>query len=150
MRSLFRMALGWLLCVALLVGPAVAADTEALLIESQAGPVHTFFVQVARTSKERETGLMFREELSPNGGMLFDFDRPQPVAMWMRNTLIPLDMIFIEDDGRIAGIAENTVPHSLDIIRSPGPVSAVLEIKGGMSERLQLKAGDRVRHSMFE
>ena len=105
---------------------------------------HRFTVEVVRTPQEQQQGLMFRQSLAPDGGMLFPYSPPQPIAFWMKNTLIPLDMIFIRPDRTIAGIAENTVPLSLDLVRSPEPVIAVLEIAGGRSAELGIKAGDRV------
>src|SRR5262249_29729412 len=110
---------------------------------------HRFTVELARTSEERAVGLMFRTAMAPERGMLFAYDREQPVSMWMKNTFIPLDMLFIRADGRIANIAEWTTPRSLDEIASKGPVKAVLELNGGTAARLGLKPGDQVRHSLF-
>ena len=87
---------------------------------------------------------MFRQSLAPNHGMLFPFDPPKMAGFWMKNTLIPLDMIFIKADGTIANIAENTVPLSLDPVVSADEVAAVLEITGGRSAELGISAGDRV------
>lgn len=87
---------------------------------------------------------MFRERLGPQEGMIFPFDPPRPASFWMKNTLIPLDMIFIRTDGSIARIAAMTVPHSLDQVESGEPVAAVLEIAGGRAAELGLKEGDRV------
>ena len=129
-------------------GPQYLAKSE-LEIDS-GGQRHKFMVEVARNSNERATGLMFRTEMAPDAGMLFDYDREQPVSMWMKNTFIPLDMLFIRADGRIANIAEWTTPRSLDEVASKGPVKAVLELNGGTAARLGLKAGDRVRHALFQ
>jgi uncharacterized membrane protein (UPF0127 family) len=82
--------------------------------------------------------------------MLFDYDPPQPVAFWMKNTFISLDIIFIDGDGRILNIAENTTPLSLERLRSAGEVRGVLEINGGLSAKLGIKPGDKVRHELFE
>ncbi len=87
---------------------------------------------------------MHRQSLAPNAGMLFPYDVPQPASFWMKNTLIPLDMIFIRADGTIARIAANTVPHSLQSVESGEPVAAVLEIAGGRSAQLGIAEGDRV------
>ena len=118
-------------------------EQVALTIRSS-GKTHRFTVEVARTPQEQQRGLMFRESLAPDRGMIFPYDPPQPVAFWMQNTLIPLDMIFIRADGTIANIAENTVPLSLESVPSAGDVAAVLEIAGGRSAQLGLKAGDTV------
>ena len=105
---------------------------------------HDFIVEVARTSEEQSQGLMFRERLGPNEGMLFPFPSPRPAGFWMKNTLIPRDMIFIRTDGTIALIAAYTVPHSTLSVESGEPVGAVLEIAGGRSAQLGIEAGDRV------
>jgi uncharacterized membrane protein (UPF0127 family) len=93
---------------------------------------------------------MFRESMDPDHGMLFDFHAVAPVSMWMRNTILSLDMLFIGEDGQIKGIAANTVPYSETVISSPGPVRAVLELNAGSAERLRITTGDRVRHPIFE
>jgi uncharacterized protein len=102
-----------------------------------------FQVEVARTPVEQAQGLMFRERLGPDEGMLFPFDPPRPASFWMKNTLIPLDMIFIRADGTIARIAANTVPHSLEPVAVGEPVVAVLEIAGGRAAELGIDEGDR-------
>jgi len=117
---------------------------QILLTVHSGGKSHRFTVEVARTPEEQQRGLMFRESLAPDRGMIFPYDPPQPVGFWMKNTLIPLDMIFIRADGTIANIAENTVPLSLDSVPSAGDAAAVLEIAGGRSAQLGIKAGDRV------
>jgi uncharacterized membrane protein (UPF0127 family) len=111
--------------------------------------VHAFAVELATNDAERERGLMFRKELPEGQGMLFDFQRDQPVAFWMHNTYIPLDMMFIRSDGRIMRIEENAKPESDDLIPSGSPVRAVLEVIGGTSRRLAIKAGDHVTGSFF-
>lgn len=108
------------------------------------GRTHRFTVEVARSAEEQAYGLMNRAELGPGQGMIFPYDPPQPVAFWMKDTLIPLDIIFIGPGGTILRIAENTVPLSLDNVPSGGPVEAVLELAGGRAGELGLKAGDRV------
>jgi uncharacterized protein len=130
-------------------GPARAAELETLEIAGKSG-VHVFSVEMARTPAERERGLMFVRELPEGRGMLFDFEHDQEVAMWMRNTYIPLDMLFIRGDGRIQRIAENTEPKSERIIPSGGPVRAVLEVIGGTARKLGIVPGDRVAHPMFK
>lgn len=126
--------------------PAAVADdaaTVAVTIRS-AGGTHVFRVEMARTPMEQSRGLMYRTELAPDGGMLFPFDPPRPAAFWMKNTYIPLDMIFIGEDSRIARIAANTTPYSLEPVESGVPVIAVLEIAGGRAEASGLAVGDKV------
>ena len=108
-----------------------------------------FQVEVMRTESERARGLMFRRYMPEDRGMLFDFKTEQPVAMWMQNTYIPLDMLFIRADGTIAKIAAMTTPLSEQTISSGEPVRAVLEIAGGASRRLGIAPGDKVAHPMF-
>ena len=115
-----------------------------LTIQSSTG-THRFTVEVAETPEQQAQGLMNRQSLAPNQGMIFPRDPPADASFWMKNTLVPLDMIFIRPDGTIARIAENTVPLSLDPVPSLEPVSAVLEIAGGRSAELGIKAGDKVR-----
>lgn len=114
-----------------------------LTVRSGSG-LHRFIVEIARSPQEQETGLMNRQSLSPDRGMIFPYDPPQPVAFWMKNTLVPLDMIFIRADGSIARIAANTVPLSLEPVPSGEPVAAVLEIAGGRSAELSIRPGDTV------
>jgi uncharacterized protein len=118
-------------------------ETIPLTIRS-GGREHRFTVEVARTSEEQAQGLMWRESLGPNEGMLFPFSASRPASFWMMNTLIPLDMIFIRQDGTIVSIAANAEPHSTVPVEEPQPVAAVLEIAGGRSAELGIKAGDRV------
>ncbi len=115
-----------------------------LTIESQ-GRTHSFTVEVAASPEEQAMGLMYRNALAPDRGMIFPFDPPRQASFWMRNTLIPLDMIFIRTDGTIANIAANTVPLSEQPVLSDGEVAAVLEIAGGRSAELGIRAGDKVR-----
>ena len=150
-RSLPHVRLALLAVLALLYAGAVpvfAAPQTPLVIESGQGS-HTFQVELATTEKERQIGLMFRRKLARDAGMLFDYLKPQPVAMWMKNTYIPLDMLFIAADGRVANIAKRTVPRSLASIASAGRVRAVLEVSAGTTDRLGIKPGDLVRHRVF-
>lgn len=105
-----------------------------------------FQVELAKSPDERRIGLMHRREMAPDHGMLFDFGETAPVAMWMRNTYIALDMLFLRADGEIVNIAHDTVPHSETILSSDGPVRAVLEVPAGTMRLLGIKAGDRVLH----
>jgi hypothetical protein len=125
-----------------------AADESTLEIVTKNG-VHVFTVEIAKTDEERQKGLMFRKELPEGRGMLFDFKPDQHVSMWMRNTYIPLDMLFINGDGTIRRIAENTEPLSEKTIPSGGPVRGVLEVIGGTAKKLGIKAGDKVAHPLF-
>ena len=127
---------------------AAQAAEETLEIVTKNG-VHVFSVELAQSNEERRKGLMFRKELPEGKGMLFDFAPDQEVSMWMRNTYIPLDMLFINADGTIRRIAENTEPLSEKTIPSGGPVRGVLEVIGGTAKKLGISAGDRVAHRFF-
>jgi len=127
----------------------VVFERSELQIETKSGERHRFDIEVARTAQQRARGLMFREELAPDAGMLFINPGDQEIRMWMKNTLIPLDMLFVGADGRILKIVENTVPLSEDIITSGVAARAVIEVNGGTSERLGIEPGDRVRHPVF-
>ena len=130
------------------LAPALALDRTTVEIASKTG-VHVFTVEIADTELARERGLMFRKELPPGRGMLFEFQREQQVGFWMKNTLIPLDMIFIDGRGRIVSIAQNAKPMSEDVIMSGGQVRAVLEVVGGTVRRLGIAPGDRVYNPIF-
>lgn len=148
LRAIFLVACLTLLAICALPLSAIAADRGILEIASRNG-VHVFAVEVMANDADRAKGLMFRKELPEGRGMLFDFEREQNVAMWMKNTYIPLDMIFITGDGRIHRIAENTEPLSERIISSGGPVRGVLEVIGGTARQLGIAPGDRVAHPIF-
>lgn len=124
------------------------AKTESL--EIVAGDTrHIFRVEVARSESERAKGLMFRTNLPEDSGMLFDFGADQIITMWMKNTPLSLDMVFIDAQGRIHRIESRTEPYSERVISSGVPVRAVLEIRGGEAEKRGLKPGQRVKHAMF-
>ena len=127
---------------------ARAANVEPLEIVTKTG-VHVFSVEMATTEEEKTTGLMYRKELADGKGMLFDFSPEQEVSMWMKNTYIPLDMIFIRSDGRILRIAENTEPLSTKIIPSRGLAKGVLEVIAGTAQKYGIAPGDRVAHPLF-
>ena len=132
--------------VALLPGSSLtarSAEQQTLEIASKTG-VHVFAVELAVTDEERARGLMYRRSVPESYGMLFDFKRDQDVSMWMRNTYVSLDMIFIQSDGRIRRIAENTETESDKIISSGGPVRAVLEVVAGTAKKFGIEPGDRV------
>jgi uncharacterized membrane protein (UPF0127 family) len=122
---------------------ARGAEQQTLEIASKTG-VHVFAVELAVTDEERARGLMYRRAVPEFYGMLFDFKRDQEVTMWMKNTYVSLDMIFIQSDGRIRRIAENTETQSEKIIPSGGPVRAVLEVVAGTARKLGIEPGDRV------
>ncbi len=126
-----------------------AVKYQRLSIDGEKG-AQVFFVEVVRSEKERNRGLMFRKEMAVGHGMLFDYYPAQVVAFWMKNTFLPLDIIFIGPDGRIIRIEENAVPHSLRHIPSGGDTRGVLEINGGLSARLGIKPGNLVHHGLFE
>lgn len=137
-------------CLAVMLAPmrADAQSLEPLSITTAAGP-QRFEVEVARNDADRAQGLMFRRSLAADRGMLFDFGRSESVSMWMQNTYISLDMIFIRPDGKVARVAERTEPLSQRIISSGEPVNAVLEVAAGTAQRLGIKPGDHVAHAMF-
>jgi uncharacterized protein len=122
---------------------------EKLEIVTSSGR-HEFSVEVMRSDRDRERGLMFRRFLPQNRGMLFDFEVEQPVMMWMKNTYIPLDMIFISRSGKVVGLAENTEPLSEKIIPSGAPAYGVLEVNAGTIARIGLRIGDTIRHPIFD
>ncbi len=122
--------------------------TAPLSIVTAKGP-QEFTVEVATTPAQMEQGLMFRQSLAADAGMLFDFKTPSPAMMWMKNTLIPLDMLFVDQGGHIVNIAERTVPLSTDTIPAAAPVRAVIELNGGTAARLGIKPGDRVVFPIF-
>ena len=128
-------------------GQPVTAESGLQLIPLEirsGGKVHKFTVEVARTADEQARGLMFRESLAPDRGMIFPYSPPEVASFWMKNTLIPLDMIFIREDGSIARIADNTIPGSLESVSAGEPVVAVLEIAGGRSAELGITDSDTV------
>jgi uncharacterized protein len=127
---------------------AQAASIQPLEIVTKSG-VQVFSVEMATTDQEKETGLMYRKELADGKGMLFDFSPEQQVSMWMKNTFISLDMIFIRADGRILRIAENTEPQSTKIIPSGGLAKGVLEVIAGTARKYGIAPGDRVAHPLF-
>jgi uncharacterized protein len=131
-------------------GIAWAQSVEPLVIVTKDGARKTFQVEVARNEADRAQGLMFRRAMPADHGMLFDFTRVEPVSMWMQNTYLPLDMLFIRADGTIARIAANTEPLSTRTIASGEPVLAVLELNAGTASRLGIKVGDRVEHMLFK
>ena len=144
-----RMLLSLLGAVALTAcgqGVVSAGSTVPLSIATSSGR-HDFKVEVARSPEEQERGLMFRSHLAPDAGMVFPMEPPRNASFWMKNTVIPLDLIFIRPDGSIARIAADAVPYSLSPIDSGEPVSAVLEIAGGRAAALGIVEDDKVTWS---
>ncbi|MCW3475014.1 DUF192 domain-containing protein [Limobrevibacterium gyesilva] len=130
-------------------GPQPELPKEPLTIVTHDSKRHEFIVEMALTPAQQTIGLMFRPKVPPDGGMLFDWGAPRPSQMWMRNTVSSLDMLFINADGSIRHIAERTVPQSLAIVDSNGPVRATLEVAAGTAERLDIRVGDRVLQRIF-
>ena len=110
---------------------------------------HLFKIEIASDDASRAKGLMYRTDMAADAGMLFDFEKTAEVYMWMKNTYISLDMLFVKKDGTIRHIAHKTTPLSLSMISSGGPVRYVLEVKGGTAKRLGLNVGDRLQHQLF-
>ena len=125
-------------------GLAAQQETLLPLAITTAKDTHRFAVEAALTPQQQEQGLMFRKSLADDGGMLFPMNPPRTASFWMKNTLIPLDMLFIRTDGTIAFIAANTTPYSRDPVSAGVPVAAVLELRGGRAAELGIAPGDRV------
>jgi uncharacterized protein len=122
---------------------ALATGAGTLVLKTATGD-HNFNIEVATTKEEQALGLMFRRSLPEDAGMLFIYRPPQPAAMWMKNTLIPLDMVFISPDGSVLRIETHTEPFSTKVIPSEGEISAVLELNAGQADKIGLKRGDKV------
>jgi uncharacterized membrane protein (UPF0127 family) len=134
---------------AAITGPQPKLATEALTIIGQHGKAYHFTVELARTPHEQEVGLMFRKTVPADSGMLFTWPAARLSEMWMKNTLAPLDMVFIGPHGTIRHIAENTVPQSLRVISSHVPVLATLELQGGITAKDDIDVGDKVVAPQF-
>ncbi|MDE8349300.1 MAG: DUF192 domain-containing protein [Acidocella sp.] len=130
-------------------GPQPKLPTEQLTIISDDGKSHVFNVEVASTTAQQDTGLMFRPVVPADSGMLFPWPQPQMSEMWMKNTIAPLDMVFIGADGTVKAIAENTVPYSLKDISSGVPVLATLELQAGITAAEDINVGDKVIAKQF-
>jgi uncharacterized membrane protein (UPF0127 family) len=129
--------------------PQPELPKETLVITTKDGVKHLFHVEMAIDPMQQITGLMFRTSVPEDGGMLFDWGVSRDSQMWMKNTLAPLDMVFINQDGTIRSIAENTVPESLAVIDSRGPVRATLELQAGITAKLGIVVGDKVTQRIF-
>ena len=149
LRYVRALVIGALLCAAYAAAAASVSFEESPLTVDAANGQFEFLVEMAVSPAQRSQGLMFRESLAEDRGMLFDFGQPQRATMWMRNTYVPLDMLFIDMHGQITQIAANTEPLSDAMIASREPVRAVLELRGGVSAKLGIKPGDRVIHPLF-
>jgi uncharacterized protein len=132
-----------------ITGPQPELPKEKLLIVGHDTPEHVFNVEMALNQDQQTVGEMFRTAIPADGGMLFDWSFPRQSQMWMRNTLVSLDMVFINNDGSIRAIAENTTPRSLAIIDSRGPVRATLELAAGTTAKLDIRVGDTVKQRIF-
>ena len=149
MRQLFSvMALLLAVTLSAAAGNPPPLPMTTVVIDTERGPV-TFTCEVAADSASQERGLMFRKTMAPNAGMLFDFHQSDTVSFWMKNTILPLDMVFIRQDGTISSVAPNAVPYSLTPIPSAEPVRAVLEINGGRAAALGIDPDERVHNAIF-
>jgi uncharacterized membrane protein (UPF0127 family) len=146
MRSLTIASL--LLAVSIL--QAKELELESLTITTSDGNVVEYEVEIARTASQMRRGLMFRDTMPENQGMLFVYQPERVATMWMKNTILSLDMLFVDNEGWIINIAENTIPFSLDRISSGQAVRAVVELNAGQVEKNGIQIGDRVRHTLFE
>lgn len=144
----YRLVLAGILLVSGIL-PAWAEGEVSLSIETRDGRHIAYKAELEQSPDELSHGLMNRSSVPDGTGMLFDFGYDHPIAMWMKNTPIPLDMLFVAADGKILKIAQRTVPMSLETIPSPGPVRAVLEVAGGSCERQNIHEGDRLVGSIF-
>lgn len=146
---MIRFILSFVFVAACFIQAAFAQlDVTPLSIRSGEA-THDFTVEIANTPEAIQQGLMFREDLAPDAGMLFDFGTTRQAGMWMKNTLIPLDMLFIVEDGRVVSIARNAQPGSLRSLSAGVPVRAVLELPGGRAKELGIEPGDVVIHPLF-
>ncbi len=143
-----------LLLATLPLQPSFGAEDEVVFGQSEltilsTGHKHAFSVEIAKTADQRNRGLMFRKTMAQKSGMLFLFSEFQDITMWMKNTYIPLDILFLNQNGRIVHIAKSTVPESLDHIFAPVPSISVLELNAGVTSSLNIKVGDKIEHPFF-
>ena len=152
MRDCSGAVVRWPTLLVLLLTWSASAHAQLLqpLTIVTASGRHTFQVELADNDASRAQGLMYRRSLAPDRGMLFDFKRVEPISMWMQNTYVSLDMLFIRPDGTIARVATNAEPLSTRTIPSGEPVLAVLEVVAGTAARLGIKPGDKVEHPLFK
>ncbi|HSZ75173.1 MAG TPA: DUF192 domain-containing protein [Rhizomicrobium sp.] len=145
---LFIFLLAPALAIGAITGPQKQLPLDKITIDTDNGPV-AFTVEMATTPDTQEAGLMFRKTMAPNWGMLFDFHRNVMVSFWMKNTILPLDMLFIRKDGTISSIAPDTTPYSTDSIPAAEPIRAVLEINAGRAAALGILPGEKVHGAIF-
>jgi uncharacterized membrane protein (UPF0127 family) len=148
-----RRILLFLCCLLCLIGGAAQAKEpvlEALTVTTAAGKVIDYRIEVAKTPTQMQRGLMFRDTMPADQGMMFIYVPARTARMWMKNTILSLDMLFVDEDGIIINIAENTTPYSVDTISSAGPVRAVIELNAGQVATHGIAAGDRITHPLFE
>ena len=149
------LALAWLLAVlvaSITTGTADGSDrlpVEKVVVTTAQGDV-SFEAEIAITDETRSRGLMFRRSMGEREAMLFYWDNPEPISMWMRNTYISLDMLFADADGVVVHVATDTVPHSLDVISAGREVSAVMEVVAGTAAKLGIRPGSRLKHRFFD
>lgn len=149
MRPLVAVLFAFVLLGACSQGQSSSAlPTAKIVIDTKNGPT-AFQVEIAADDASRRKGLMFRTELAPDAGMLFDFQQAKYVGFWMKDTPLSLDMLFIRADGTVSTIASDTIPYSEDVVPSSEPVQAVLEIRGGRAGALGIKPGDKVHAAIF-
>jgi uncharacterized protein len=142
-RSAFW-ALFFMLALPAFAQSVVKFDKEPLVIQTTSGQKYNFTVEIADTNEQRQRGLMYRQEMAADAGMIFDFGTSKRVQMWMENTVLPLDMLFVDRAGIVRGVKQNAVPYSRDIIDSVTAVKYVIELNAGAAAKLGLKAGDMV------
>jgi uncharacterized membrane protein (UPF0127 family) len=143
-----RFLLVWLFLMIVPAALAAGLPRDVLLVET-ASSQYRFDVEIADNEAERAEGLMYRQTMADNAGMLFLYPSPRPVEFWMKNTVLSLDIVFVRADGTIARIAANTTPMSEDLIPSGEPVLAVLEVKAGIMRELGINPGDRLRNAKY-
>lgn len=148
LAAAFAASLAFTACATAQTPKNPEGPTDPLTIVVDGKP-HPFKVELADTPKESEMGLMYRTTMAKDHGMIFDFKPPQPITMWMKNTIIPLDMLFMDKDGTVLSVAENARPGSLRLIGPGIPVSSVLELNAGVAKELGVKPGDKVEHKIF-
>ncbi len=149
LRPLFLWVFVWLAGFGVVHAQQEKLPTEPVTVQTASGESHVFTSEMAMTQEQQAMGMMFRTEMAPDEGMLFVFPEVRRASFWMRNTLIPLDLIFVRANGRIANIVENATPQTDTSRRSQGRVKAVFEIPGGRAAELGIKAGDLVVHPAF-
>ncbi len=128
----------------------IVFEKDTLTIFSATGKAHKFDIEIASSNEERSQGLMYRKNMATNAGMLFVYEKPNNIMMWMKNTYIPLDMLFLNSEGKIVYIKENTTPHSTKTISSDQDVIGVLELNAGTAFKLGIKVGDIAQHRFLQ